>query len=104
MPEPMLTANVKLIIVVGPFEVSEQLATDLRRLGVRGFTTMRVNGDGVHGPRHYGAIDSGNVRFEVLASKPLADKILAHVATTLADRAVTAYSMDVEAVPADHFD
>ena len=33
----------------------------------------------------------------------LAQKLLAHLVKEFADRAVTAYSLDVEAVPADHF-
>jgi hypothetical protein len=103
MSSPAKTAACKLVIVVAPFELRDHVIGDLKHLGLKGFTTMRVDGGGAHGPRTYGVLDGANVRFEVITSPQLAQQLLAHVAATLADRAVLAYSLDVEAVPFDHF-
>ena len=103
MPEPTQTAKLKLVIIVGPFELSDQLAADIKRVGASGFTRMRVDGSGAHGPRTYGMVDGANVRIEIVATAALAAKILGHVATTFEGRAVLAYSLDIEAVPVGHF-
>ena len=82
---------------------ADHLAADFKKLGVSGYSHMRTDGVGAHGPRTYGVLDGANVRFEIVGSADLVRKVLAHVVTELKDRAVTAYAMDVEAVPADHF-
>jgi hypothetical protein len=101
--DPVKTAKVKLVVVIAPFELAEHLTRDFRALGVVGSTTSRVNGHGVHGTREYGALDGANTRFEIVCTAALATRILGHVVTEFEGRAVTAFSLDVEAVPADHF-
>lgn len=103
MSEPMHTAKAKLVIVVGPSELSDHLARDIRELGARGFTFTRANGHGAHGDRTFGILDGANGRFEIVASPALAAKILDHVATQFGDRAVIAYALDCEAVPFERF-
>lgn len=103
MDKPVKTAKAKLVVVVAPFELSEHLAKDFKKLGVHGATTSRANGYGAHGPRQYGPLDGANIRFEIVCSAALSTSILAHIATEFEDRAVTAFSLDCEAVPADHF-
>jgi hypothetical protein len=101
--KPVLPAKVKLVVVTGPFELSEHLAKDFKVLGARGFTTMTVNGSGAHGARKYGILDGANVRFEIVATPALAKKVLDHVTTAFEGQAVVAYALDCEAVPGDHF-
>ena len=48
-------------------------------------------------------LDGANTRFEIVCTAALATRILGHVVTEFEGRAVTAFSLDVEAVPADHF-
>ncbi len=103
MSKPVETAKAKLVVVVGPFELAEHVAKDFVTLGIKGYTTTRVDGSGAHGPRSYGPIDGANFRYETIVTPELAQKLLAHLVKEFADRAVTAYSLDVEAVPADHF-
>jgi hypothetical protein len=97
------TAKLKLVVVTGPFELSEHLGKDFKQLGARGFTTMTVNGNGTHGPRKYGILDGANVRFEIIATPAMATKLLDHIVTAFEGSAVVAYVLDCEAAPADHF-
>jgi nitrogen regulatory protein PII len=99
MSNPAKTAKGKLVIVVAPFELSERLAVELKSLGARGCTSMRVDGYGSHGPRHQGVLDAANVRFEIATTPAVASNILGHVTN---DDRITAYCLDCEAVPADH--
>ncbi len=103
MPTPRETAKAKLVIIVGPFELHEHITKDLKPLGVKGYTSMRVDGFGAHGPRTYGTLDGANFRLEVVGTAEVAHKVLAHIAGAFGDREVIAYSSDVEAVPAEHF-
>jgi nitrogen regulatory protein P-II 2 len=103
MSKPIEMAKAMLVVIVGPYELSGSLEHDIKEWGARGFTTTQVSGHGAHGPRKYGVLDGGNVRFEIIAKPALASKILDHVATRFTDRPVVACAWPIEAVPADHF-
>ena len=97
------TASVTLVTVVGAFEVEERLVSDLKRLGVKGFTRGQVDGKGVHGPRMAGLSDAPNFRLEMLVKASLAQRIFERIATKYADQPIIAFHHPVEAMPAEHF-
>jgi nitrogen regulatory protein PII len=103
MNELKTPAHMKLLIVTGPFELSEHLAKDFKEIGAQGFTTMRVDGYGAHGTRKYSVVDGANVRFEIVASPAFARRLLHHLETAFEGQAVVGYVLDCEAVPAEHF-
>ncbi len=103
MDEPKQARRMKLVVVTGPFELSAHLSKDFRDLGAWGFTTMRVDGHGAHGPRKYGVVDGANVRFEIVATPTFASKVLAHLAKAFEGQPVIAYVLDCEAIPPEHF-
>lgn len=88
----------RLVIVIGPYELHDSLAAELKASGVFGLTVMRVDGHGAHGPRHYGLFDGANVRFEIIANATVAARILELVADRYKGRGVVAYGLDVDAV------
>jgi len=103
MTSPVKTAQAKLVVVIGPFEFADHLPADFKKLGVHGFSMMRVDGVGAHGPRKYGVFDGANIRFDIVGTAELAQHILHHIVTSFDGRGIVAYAHDVEAVPFDHF-
>jgi hypothetical protein len=103
MPEPFETAKVKLVTIIAPYSLGDHIAGDLRTMGVGGFTTMKADGWGSHGPRHFGLVDGANVRFETLVSAELAQQILERVVGAFSDDAVVVFTQDVEAGPRNRF-
>jgi hypothetical protein len=103
MSEPFETAKVKLVTIIAPYSLGDHIAGDLKTMGVGGFTTMKADGWGSHGPRHFGLVDGANVRFETLVSAELAREILERVLRECAHDAVVAFMQDVEAGPRSRF-
>jgi nitrogen regulatory protein PII len=97
------TVKIKLVTMVVSSEMLDRLTVALKALGAAGYTSVGVNGHGLHGARTRNAFDSGNVRLEMLVSPAVADKILEHVATQYAGFDIVAFTHDVEAVPRAHF-
>jgi hypothetical protein len=97
------TAKVTLITVVAVFELEERLVRDLKALGVKGYTSGKVDGRGLHGHRMAGLVDAPNLRIEMLVAPALARRILERITTKYVDQPIMAYIHDVEAVPHEHF-
>jgi hypothetical protein len=103
MSDGFETAKVKLVTIIASFQLGDRIASDLRALGVSGYTRSKADGWGRHGTREYGIIDSANVRIDSLVSSELALRILHAVVANFANQAVVAFAQDVEAVPSGHF-
>jgi hypothetical protein len=93
------TAKVKLVTIIAGSELQERLEADLKELGIRGFSLMRVDGYGVHGPRRHGLLGSGNVRFETLVRPEMGAKLMEHLTKLYKGWGLVAFMQDVEAVP-----
>ena len=103
MPEHLQIAQVKLVTIVAAFQLANRIGTDLRALGVSGYTKTKVDGWGTHGTREAGIIDGANVRFDTLVPAELARTLLELVDTQFKDRGVIAFAVDADAVPKSHF-
>jgi hypothetical protein len=97
------TAKLKLITIIAPSEMSDTIEECLRVLGATGYTLANVEGRGFHGERRTGLFTMGNVRIETLLRPAVAQELLQLLGTRYADRALTAFSQDVEAIPREHF-
>jgi len=85
------------------FEIEERLVSDLRALGVRGYTVGKVDGRGLHGHRMAGLVDAPNMRLEMLVSPALAERILSRITSKYGEQPIMAYTHEVHAIPAEHF-
>jgi nitrogen regulatory protein P-II 2 len=98
------TARVTLVTIIAAFELEDRLVQDLRRLGVRGYTLGKVDGRGLHGSRMAGLVDAPNLRLEALVDAQMAARILERIATRYVDQPLMAYTHEVQAMPAEHFE
>ena len=103
MDTPVETVKAKLVTIVAPSEARDSLTQALETLGASAYTLVKADGHGRHGHRRYGILDGANVLIETVVTAAVAQKILEHVVARYAGRAVIAYTMDVEAVPKEHF-
>jgi len=103
MTEPIPTTKIKLVTVIGSFHFGDRIASELRALGVSGYTKTKAEGMGVHGSRQFGIVDGANVRIDTLVAPELAAAILQTIAKNFAGQAVVAFAVDAEAVPSSHF-
>jgi nitrogen regulatory protein P-II len=103
MSAPIETAKLKLITIIASSEMSDSIEEHLKVLGATGYTLVSVDGRGLHGPRRAGLFTLGNVRIETLVHPAVAHELLQLLGKLYADRALTAFSQDVEAIPRDHF-
>ena len=99
----MKTTKAQLVVVVGPLMLGDRLASELRALGVSGYTTMHVNGFGRTGARTYDLTDAANFRLETVVSPDLCEQIMKHVDTHYRDESLVAHHHEVTAIPAAHF-
>jgi hypothetical protein len=97
------TAKLKLVTIIAAAEMSDSIEEHLRALGATGFTRVSVEGRGFHGARRTGLLTMGNVRIETLVRPAAAHELLQLLGKLYADRALTAFSQDVEAIPREHF-
>lgn len=94
----MKVVTVKLVTIVAEAVLEDYLIGDLKRLGARGHTLSRVEGEGSRGMRA-GDVAGGNIRIEVLVSAAVADAIFQHLADTyFAHYAIIAFAADVQVV------
>ena len=103
MADRLETASVKLVTTIAPITLADTLASELREIGVTGYTTAKVSGWGQHGTRRFGLSDEPNIRIETLASAELARAILSSVDARSAEHGLVAFVWDVQAVPRRHF-
>lgn len=103
MNDTIETAKLKLVTILASFELGNRIASDLRALGVSGYTKTKAEGWGAHGSRRFGIVDGANVRIETLVTAELAHQILHTVAANFSGQAAVAFSCDVDAVPIHHF-
>jgi nitrogen regulatory protein PII len=90
------SAKMKLVTIIASSELLDRLTVGLRKLGVPGYTTVAVNGRGLHGPRARGVFDSGNVRLETVVSPALGAALLEYLAADYED--IVVFAHDVEAL------
>jgi nitrogen regulatory protein P-II len=103
MAAPIETAKIKVVTIIASSEMFDGIEAHLKAVGASGYTVVNAEGRGFHGSKRTGIFTTGNVRIETLLRPANAHRLLEHLATAYADRALTAYSQDVEAIPADHF-
>lgn len=97
------TARVKLVTIIAPCTLGDTIMSDLREVGVTGYTTARVDGQGSHGARRFGLTDEPNIRIDTLVSAELAQVILERMDARSIEHGLVAFAQDAEAVPRRHF-
>lgn len=103
MADSVETASVKLVTIMAPVTLGDEIANELREMGVTGYTTSQANGWGKHGTRAFGLNDEPNIRIDTLVSAELARAILARIDVRAAEHGMVAFAQDAEAVPRRHF-
>ncbi len=99
-----MPVNAKLVTIITSFAAQDSVTRALRSHGASGFTSVAVEGHGLHGTRHVGIVEAGNIAFTAVTTADTADKLLHWVETTLSKNHPTiAYMIDVVAAPGDHF-
>jgi hypothetical protein len=104
MPSTTDTAKVKLVTIVTAEELLDGLAGRLKMLGTSGYTVVRADGYGLHGPRRASFLALANVRVEILLRPADAQRLLELLAHDYESGQLVAFSHDVEAVPKAHFE
>jgi nitrogen regulatory protein PII len=97
-------AHVRLVTIIVASEVQDRVKRELLGLGAGGYTVSRVDGHGLHGTSQRGVFEDGNIRFEVIVSKAMADIVLDHAAKLGESVPLIAFAHDVEAVPRANFE
>lgn len=99
----MDTVPLKLVTIVAEPVLEEQLTTELKRLGARGFTVTDSRGEGSRGIRA-STLPGEGIRIEAVVSAEVADRLLAHVsAHYFPNYAVIAYVSAVEVVRGEKY-
>lgn len=99
----MHTYPLKLVTIIAEPVLEGRLTQELRQLGATGWTVVEGRGEGSRNI-HAAEIPGINVRIETIASAEVADRIVAHIATTyFADYGVIAYVSDVAVVRGDKY-
>jgi nitrogen regulatory protein P-II 2 len=94
----MQTTPMKLVTIIAEAVLEEHLIRDLRRLGAKGYTIGSVRGEGNRGV-HASDWAGHNLRIEVLAPPPVAERIVEYIAGNyFSNYAVIAYLADVAVV------
>ncbi|HEX5819386.1 MAG TPA: hypothetical protein VFY20_10930 [Gemmatimonadales bacterium] len=93
----------KLVTIVAEPVLEEQLTTELKRLGARGYTVTETRGEGSRGIRA-SELPGESIRIETVVSAEVADRLLAHVAKQyFPNYAVIAYVSTVEVVRGEKY-
>ena len=99
----MQTVPLKLVTIVAEPVLEEQLTTELKRLGARGYTVTETRGEGSRGIRA-SELPGESIRIESVVSAEVADRLLAHVAKLyFPNYAVIAYVSTVEVVRGEKY-
>jgi nitrogen regulatory protein PII len=102
MTESFEMAKMKLVTVICSFHLADGIVSQLRALGVKGYTRSKADGWGSHGTRTAGLIDSANVRIDTLVEPELAPTVLHAIANSHAGN-VVAFAVDAEVVAGTRF-
>ena len=101
----MLPIHARVVTIITVFEARELVLDAFSDLGVRSYSMSRVEGAGVHGEKRTGLVEAENFVFVVVASAPLATRVLTWVeADLLARYPCIAYTTDAIAVAARPLD
>lgn len=94
----MEIVSLKLVVIVAEAVLEHQLVNDLKRLGARGHTLVRAEGQGHRGMR-VGGLEGGNIRLETVVSNDVAEKIMTRLAKHYFENyAIIVYQSDVGVV------
>src|SRR5690349_7528133 len=97
----MVSGSAKVVTIITAYDAQAIVRRGLAALGVTGFSWSYVEGVGVHGEKRAGLIEAKNLQYLVLASAPLAARVLDWVERELLPRHPSiAYSTDAAAVTA----
>lgn len=69
---------VELITIISLDVLEERLISELKTLGVKGYTISEAHGEGLS-QRRDDSWEGRNIRIEILASSDIADKVFAHL-------------------------
>lgn len=97
----MAFAKKKLITIIAPESVEEELVAALARIS-GGVSVVDARGRGAHGERP-DLWHSGNVQIETVVAASLVDRIAALLKRFSPDMPMVAWIADVEAWPAEKF-
>lgn len=76
----MKLTNLKLVTIIVEAVLEEQIITDIKQVGAKGYTVVGSHGKGTRGMRT-GEIPGENIRIETLVSSEVAEKIMENVST-----------------------
>jgi nitrogen regulatory protein P-II 2 len=99
----MKTTARTLITIIAEDELEADLIADLKTLGVKGYTISSVRGEGHHGVR--GSLWEGeNLRIEIIAHAPLAERVATFVAERYFPKYATiVYLTEVQVLRSEKF-
>ncbi|MCE2900321.1 MAG: P-II family nitrogen regulator [Gemmatimonas sp.] len=99
----MLTYPFKLVTIIAEPVLEQKITHDLRQLGATGFTIVEGRGQGSRGLQAT-EIPGSDIRIESIVEPDVADRIVAHLATTyFGNYEVIAYLSDVAVVRGDKY-
>ena len=97
----MLTEKAKVVTIITVFEAQDHVADAFVQLGVARYSSLHVDGLGVHGRRRDGLSENKNLEYVILASESLAGRVLVWVDRDLLPHfPAVAYSTDAVAATA----
>jgi nitrogen regulatory protein P-II 2 len=99
----MKLVPLKLVTIVAETVLESYLKDDLKRLGAKGYTLTRCEGQGDRGVR-VSDVEGGNIKLETIVSPEVAEAILLHLSGRYFKHyAVIAYLENVEVVRGDKY-
>lgn len=99
----MHTFALKLITIIAEPVLETRITAELLTLGATGFTVVDGRGAGSRA-LHAAEIPGVNIRIESIATAPVADRIVEHIATQyFTDYSVIAYVSDVAVVRGEKY-
>jgi nitrogen regulatory protein P-II 2 len=99
----MTPEQMDLVTIIAEHVLREPLLADLRRLGARGYTLGEVEGEGTRGT-HAADWQGKNLRIEVVATRAVSDRVLAHLAEVyFTNYSLIAYRTEISVMRAGKF-
>lgn len=100
-----MTDNTRtLLTVICEAALEKKLVADLDRLGAPGWTLSDARGRGSRGVRSAGWETEGNIRLEVICSRELAERLVAHLQAHYYDNfAMVCYLAEVAVLRPEKF-
>jgi nitrogen regulatory protein PII len=100
----LITEMRTLLTVITEAAFEELLVRDLDKLGINAYTVSDARGRGSRGVRDATWKEVGNIRIEIICSRPLAEAALLHIQTRYFDNyAMVAYLHEVEILRPEKF-